>query len=146
MIMNSNKRIQSYRDLVVWQRAIALVVGTYELTRSFPSAERFGLTSQMRRAGVSVPANIAEGNGRVHRGEYVHHVSIARGSLHELETMLILSVELGFSSAGSVAPLLTTASEVSRMLGALLRALQRASRERTQKRAQRRPSGDSSLA
>jgi four helix bundle protein len=123
--MKPPQRIRWYRDLLVWQRAMALVVGTYNLTRSFPSDERFGLSSQLRRAAVSVPANIAEGHGRVHRGEYVHHLSIARGSLYEVETMLLLSLELGLSKASVVAPLLETSSEVGRMLGALLRALQR---------------------
>ena len=123
--MHSPQRIRSYRDLIVWQRAMRLVVGCYDLTRSFPSEERFGLSAQLRRAAVSVPANIAEGHGRVHRAEYVHHVSIARGSLLELETILLLSLELGHSKATTVAPLLETAAEVGRMIGALLRALQR---------------------
>jgi four helix bundle protein len=123
------QRIRSYRDLIVWQRAMALAVGTYDLTRLFPIEERFGLSAQLRRAAVSVPANIAEGHGRVHRGEYVHHLSIAHGSLCEVETMLLLTVELRLGQAASVAPLLETSREVGRMLGALMRVLQRAQRD-----------------
>jgi len=78
--------VQTYRDLNAWKKAMDLVEGTYALTKSFPGTERFGLTSQIQRAVVSIPANIAEGNARKHRGDYVHHLSIARGSLAELET------------------------------------------------------------
>ncbi len=83
--------IHSYRDLKVWQQAMQLAKGCYELTRRFPRDELFGLTSQIRRAAASVPANIAEGNGRQNRGEYIHSLRIAQGSLKELETHLILS-------------------------------------------------------
>ncbi|HEY3319507.1 MAG TPA: four helix bundle protein [Planctomycetota bacterium] len=88
--------LQSYRDLLVWQKAMDLVVSIYTLSRSFPNDERFGLTSQIRRASISVPSNIAEGYGRSHRGEYLHHLSIARGSLMEVETDLLAAVRLAF--------------------------------------------------
>lgn len=97
------------------------------------------MSAQIRRAAVSVPANIAEGHGRVHRGEYVHHLSIARGSLYEVETLLLLSLDLEFSTAGITAPLLETSSEVGRMLGALLRALQRSKGAALKTRTQKAP-------
>ena len=88
--------IQTYRDLTVWQKSMDLVAEIYRLTKLFPQEELFGLTSQIRRAAVSVPANIAEGYGRIHRKEYLHHLSIARGSLMEVETHLQIAVRLTF--------------------------------------------------
>ena len=113
---------------------MAFVRGAYELSHVLPPEELYGLSSQLRRAAVSVPANIAEGHGRVHRGDYVHHLSIARGSLYEVETLVLLSPDLGFSTAGITTPLLETSSEVGRMLNALLRALQRSKGGRPSKR------------
>ena len=78
--------IKSYKDLLVWQRGVALVKTVYVLSENLPAAERFGLTAQMRRAAVSVPSNVAEGFGRQASGEYRHHLAISRGSLAELET------------------------------------------------------------
>ena len=80
--------VRSYKDLRVWKSALKLVGSVYKVTDRFPPEERFGLTSQLRRAAVSVVANIAEGNGRLHRAEYIHHLSIARGSLLEAEALL----------------------------------------------------------
>ena len=88
--------ITTYKDLIVWQKAIDLTVAVYELTEKFPKEEIYGLTSQMQRAAVSIPANIAEGYGRVHRGDYLQHLSISRGSLAELETHIALAARLGF--------------------------------------------------
>ena len=88
--------LRSYRDLKVWQRAVDMVEEVYSLSRRLPSEEKFGLTSQLRRAAVSVPANIAEGYARAQRGEYLQHLSIARGSLAEVETLLTLAARLGF--------------------------------------------------
>ena len=82
--------IRSYRDLLVWQRGMGLAEGVYRLTCDFPADERFGLTSQARRAAISIPANIAEGHGRATRGAYANFLRIAHGSLKELETHLIL--------------------------------------------------------
>ena len=79
--------LKSYRDLEVWKRAMLLIADVYRVTRQLPSEERFGLTAQMRRAAVSVTSNIAEGYGRSTRGEYLNHLSIARGSLYELESL-----------------------------------------------------------
>ncbi|MDD4891723.1 MAG: four helix bundle protein, partial [Phycisphaerae bacterium] len=88
--------IRSYRDLEVWQKGTDLVVEVYRLAKLFPSDEIFGLTSQIRRSSVSVPANTAEGHGRLHRGDYVRHLSIARGSLAETETHLLLALRLEY--------------------------------------------------
>src|SRR5690349_2107137 len=88
--------VQSYRQLEVWQLAMDLAEKCYQATKCFPREELFGLTSQIRRAGVSIPANIAEGQGRSHTKEFLKHLSIARGSLMELETHLTLGQRLGF--------------------------------------------------
>ena len=86
--------VSSYRDLVVWQKAMTLVSSVYQLTRSFPDFERFGLTSQIQRAAVSIPSNIAEGQGRLATKEFRQFLGIARGSLKELETQLLISIDL----------------------------------------------------
>src|SRR3982751_1616510 len=87
---------RSYKDLVVWQKGIALAKVVYKVTRNFPAEEKFGLIAQMRRAAVSVPSNIGEGQARHTTGEFIQFISHAEGSLAELDTQLILSVELGF--------------------------------------------------
>ena len=116
-------KTRSYRDLIVWQKAMDLSVEFYALTASFPSGERYGLVSQIRRAAASIAANIAEGHERTHRGEYLHFLSIARGSLGELETHLLLTVRLGFKSEAEVAALLNRCDELGRMLRHLVRRL-----------------------
>src|SRR3989440_6968103 len=90
------KKAQNYKDLVVWQKGIALAKAIYQLTSRFPSEEKFGLVAQMRRAAVSIPSNIAEGQARHTTGEFIQFISHAEGSTAELETQLILTVELGF--------------------------------------------------
>ena len=89
--------VRSYRDLQVWEKGMDLVVDDYRFAKSLPKSELYGLTSQMQRAAVSVPANIAEGHGREHLGEYLHHLSMANGSLMELETHCLLAVRLKLS-------------------------------------------------
>jgi four helix bundle protein len=89
------KKISSYKDLIVWQRSMDLVESIYQETSEFPSAEQWGLISQMRRAAVSVPSNIAEGYGKQATGNYRQHLSIARGSLLELETQVLLARDWG---------------------------------------------------
>ena len=121
--------MRSYRELDVWKKAMDMVVAVYELTSKFPAQERYGLTSQMQRAAVSVPANIAEGYGRIHRGDYVHHLSIARGSLAELETHIALAVRLGFVGREEAAIIWNMAQEVGKMLPGMIRSLQRKSKE-----------------
>ena len=123
---------KGYRDSLVWQKGIALVKEVYILTRAFPSDERFGLISQMRRAAVSVPSNIAEGQARHTTREFVLFISHAEGSLAELDTQSRVSMELGYcegvtaNRAGSVFQL---AEELRRMLNSLRRKLEGKSRE-----------------
>jgi four helix bundle protein len=115
--------IQSYRDLIVWQKSIDLVVESYRLTRRLPTSERFGLISQIQRAAVSIPANIAEGHGRHHRDDYRQFLSIARGSLKELETHSVIIEKLGYLSAADLRRARSLCDEVSRMLSSLHRRL-----------------------
>jgi four helix bundle protein len=117
--------VGSYRDLRVWQTAMDLVVEVYSLAKLLPADERFGLGAQLRRAAVSVPANIAEGHGRLLRAEYLHHLSIARGSLKELETLLSIAERLGYISADRLANAAKLCESTSRMLTRLRGSLRR---------------------
>lgn len=112
---------QHYRDLVVWQKAIALVTDIYRATQSFPKEELYGLTSQIRRSAVSIPSNIAEGQGRLTRGEFRQFLGIARGSYAELETQLLIANNLGYLSKPD--ELMDRLAEVGRMLNGLLSSL-----------------------
>jgi len=112
-----------YSELVVWQKAMDLVTDIYRITTTFPNEERFGLSSQMRRAAVSVPSNIAEGHGRKATGAYLNHLSIAYGSLVELETQIQISVRLEFISQNQSYDLLTKTDEIGKMLTGLKRSL-----------------------
>ena len=94
-------RVRSFKDLIVWQRAMDLSKAIYKLTASFPKDELYGLSAQMRRASVSIPSNIAEGQARGHRAEYRRFLYIALGSLAELETQLLLTEQLGLTSSCS---------------------------------------------
>lgn len=114
---------KTFRDLTVWQKAIGLAKSIYAVTQSMPATERFGLISQMRRAAVSIPSNIAEGNARASRKDYIRMLVMARGSLAELETQLIIARELHYLH--DLKPLLEQLAEVSRMLQALIAALRR---------------------
>ena len=120
--MNSNNT-RSYKDLVVWQKSIDLAKLTYELTRNFPAVEKFGLIAQMRRAAVSIPSNIAEGQARHTTGEFIQSISHAEGSVAELDTQLVLSVELKFCAKPAAEPVFVLILEVRRMLNALRRRL-----------------------
>ena len=113
----------SFKDLVVWQRAIHLSLAIYKLTASFPGAEQFGLTSQLRRASVSVASNIAEGYGKLSKGEYVLYLGHARGSNFEVQTQLVLAAALGYGSTSVRQEAEELSQEVSRMLVALMRKL-----------------------
>ena len=115
---------QSYRDLVVWQTAMALAEDCYRLTASFPREEMFGLTSQIRRAAVSVPANIAEGHGRESTGSFIQSLRIAQGSTKELETHLLLSERVGLLTRESLEPPMIRCNEIGKMLRSLIRTLQ----------------------
>ena len=120
--MKSNTT-RSYKDLVVWQKGIALAKLIYQLTNNFPSEEKFGLVAQMRRAAVSIPSNIAEGQARHKTGEFIQFISHAEGSLAELDTQLILSIELRFARAEGSDAAFELISELRRMLNALRRKL-----------------------
>ncbi len=115
--------IQSYRDLIVWQKSIELVLESYRLSRQLPASERFGLISQIQRAAVSIPADIAEGHGRHHRDDYRQFLSIARGSLKELETHFIIIEKLAYVSATDPRQARSLCDEISRMLSDFHRKL-----------------------
>ena len=115
--------IESHRDLRVWQKGMDLVETVYGLTRTFPPEERFGLVSQAARAVVSVPTNIAEGHARGTRRDYAHFVSIARGSLMELETLIMISARLRYITPEHATETLATVTELGRMLTALRKKL-----------------------
>jgi len=119
----ANLAVKSYRDLQVWQKAMALVVESYSVARLLPKSESYGLIGQIQRAAVSVPANIAEGHGREHLGDYVRHLSIANGSLMELETHFLIAVELRYVTHEQTAAAMSMTSEVGRMLTGLTRRL-----------------------
>ena len=114
---------RSHRDLVVWQTSMRLMATTYRLCDRLPHHETFGLAAQIRRAAVSIPANIAEGNGRLHRGDYMHHLSIARGSLMELQTLLEAAQCLSYLGEDDLQPALEAVDHVGRMLTKLIRSL-----------------------
>ena len=120
--------VRGYRDLLVWQRAVGVVVHVYRLTDAFPKHERYGLVQQVRRAAVSVPSNIAEGHGRDHLGDYLRLLSVANGSLMELETQMVIARQLGYLSAAEEGGLLTKTNEVGRMLSGLTGALKKRAR------------------
>lgn len=117
------ERIDSYRDLVVWQQAMDLAVAVYETTRTWPKDELYGLTSQARRAATSVPANIAEGYGRENVGSYQQFLRIAQGSLKELETHLLIAQRIGIASRDGIGPLLISSESVGKLLQLLIRKL-----------------------
>ncbi|HVP45977.1 MAG TPA: four helix bundle protein [Bryobacteraceae bacterium] len=121
--MPANLAVKSYRDFQVWQKAVALVVESYSVARLLPKSENYGLIGQIQRAAVSIPANIAEGHGREHLGDYVRHLSIANGSLMELETHFLIAVELGYVTHDQTANVMSMTSEVGRMLTGLTRRL-----------------------
>jgi four helix bundle protein len=115
----------SFKDLLVWQRAIELTVAVYKLTASFPASEQFGLTSQLRRASVSVASNIAEGYGRSTRGEYVLFLGHARGSNCEVQTQLVISEALAYGSEESRKQADGLSAEVSKMLVTMMSKLKK---------------------
>jgi four helix bundle protein len=116
-------KIESHRDLIVWQRGMDLVEAVYSATAKFPADERFRLISQSTRAAVGVPANVAEGHARGTRRDYAQFVAVAKGSLMELETYVMISERLGYIASDETKPLLERISELSRMLTALRRRL-----------------------
>ena len=117
-------KIRSYRDLRVWQEGMGLAEACYLLTRSFPKDEVFGITSQIRRAATSVPANIAEGYGRDSKGEYIQFLRISQGSLKELETHLTLSSRVGLVAEPETKIVLDDCDRLGKMLHRPIRSLQ----------------------
>jgi four helix bundle protein len=116
---------ESFKNLIVWQRAVQLTVAVYKLTASFPASEQFGLTNQLRRASVSVASNIAEGYGRSTKGEYLQFLGHARGSKCEVETQLVISTALGLGSKKELQLAEDLADEVGRMLVTMMRTLRK---------------------
>ena len=114
---------QSFKDLVVWQRAIEFTLAVYRLTAGFPDSERFGLTNQMRRAAVSIASNIAEGYGRSTKGEYVLFLGHARGSCSEIETQIVIAKALGFGTPANMTSAESLCADVGRLLGALMKSV-----------------------
>jgi four helix bundle protein len=119
--------ITSFRDLVAWQKGMSLASAVYRVTAGLPPDERFGLTSQMRRAAVAIPSNIAEGYGRRARADYVRFLNIALGSAYELDTQLTIAQHLGFIADQQYEPVLADVHEVQRVLAGLIRSIERAS-------------------
>ena len=117
--------VNSYRDLKVWRKSMDLVVACYRLTKLFPNQEKYGLVSQLQRAAVSVPSNIAEGHGRKYTNDYLRFLSIANGSLMEVETQIQIAQRLNFINSEECTTILNQTSEISRMLSGLKAALKR---------------------
>jgi four helix bundle protein len=121
--VTSEAKTSSYKDLLVWQKGIALVKEIYQITGAFPADERFGLVSQLRRAAVSVPSNLAEGQARHTTGEFIQGVSYTEGSIAELERQLIIAIELGYCTRSRATQAFDMLEELHRMLNALRRKL-----------------------
>ena len=113
----------SFKDLIVWQRAVELSLAIYKLTASFPATERFGLTNQLRRAAVSIASNIAEGYGRTSTGEYLQFLGHARGSNCEVQTQIVISRGLRFGSESNLITVEGCCDEFGRMLVAIMKKL-----------------------
>jgi len=123
--MSGQQMSESFKDLVVWQRAVQMSLEIYKLTSAFPTSERFGLTNQLRRASVSVASNIAEGYGKSSRGEYMSFLGHARGSNGEVQTQLIISQGLNFGTLDSLRHAESLSNEVGRMLVVMMNKLKR---------------------
>jgi four helix bundle protein len=121
--LRGEQNIKSYRDLEIWKHSRLLVKNIYQLTAKFPSDERFGLMSQMRRAAVSIPSNIAEGHARPGRKDFAQFIAIAIGSSAELETQLILSHDLGYAPKLMVEPFMSEIDQLQKMMHKLHQSL-----------------------
>jgi four helix bundle protein len=115
--------VKNYSELIAWQKAMDLVETVYTASRRFPKDEAFGLTIQLRRAVVSVPSNIAEGQGRKSRAEFLHHLSIAFGSLREVETQLVIARRLQYLTSQETERALAQSTEVARLINGLYNSL-----------------------
>jgi four helix bundle protein len=121
--MDSDQQVWSHRDLIAWQKAMDVVVAVYQVSKKFPKDELYGLTSQLRRAAVSVPANIAEGQGRRSKAEYCQFLGHARGSLLEVDTHLEIALRLEYLNEEEYSQIQERLREVGRILNGLLRSL-----------------------
>ena len=117
--------MQTYRDLVAWEKAMELITEIYRVSRKFPSDELYGLVSQMRRSAVSIPSNIAEGQGRLTKGEFIQFLGNARGSLLELETQILVAKNLQYLDEPELKNLFDLTAEVGRLLNGLLSAIRK---------------------
>jgi four helix bundle protein len=117
--------VQSYRDLIVWKKSMSLVLNIYRSTNAFPKTETYGVVSQLRRAAVSIPSNIAEGQARLSTAEFKQSLGHARGSLMEVETYILLGQELGYLEREQSGSLLAGTAEVGKILNGLLNSLNR---------------------
>lgn len=115
--------IKTHKDLLVWKKSIDLVEQIYKFTKQFPKEELYGITNQMRRCAVSIPANIAEGSGRKNKAEFIQFLHIALGSASELETHLIISQRLGFLSSNSYDEIMNALNEIIKMICGLINSL-----------------------
>jgi four helix bundle protein len=116
-------KVQSYKDLIVWQKAMDLVEKVYQVSKAFPKEELYGLTNQLRIAAVSIPSNIAEGHARSSLAEFLHFLSIARGSLAEVETQLLIAQRLGYLPTDQLTPILALQAEINKMTNGLMTKL-----------------------
>jgi four helix bundle protein len=137
--------VNSYEELEVWQRAVTLATQLYSATEVFPSAEKFGLTSEIRKATVSVPANIAEGWGRGSTKEYIQFLCVARGSLMELETHLIIAQKLAYLTLQSYREVRAETRQIGKMLNGLIEALRKRGTRLASPAPEPRPLNPSSL-
>lgn len=118
-------KVKHYQELIVWQKAMDLVEEVYKASRSFPREEIYGLTSQLRRAAISIPSNVAEGQGRRTTPDFLRHLSIAYGSLLELETQILIATRLSYLAQGKCNDAMNLAGEVGRLLNGLMSSLAR---------------------
>ncbi|MGB8889190.1 MAG: four helix bundle protein [Candidatus Korobacteraceae bacterium] len=123
--------MQSYKELLAWQQSMQLVSSIYRATKLFPREEVYGLTSQLRRSAVSVPSNIAEGQGRSTRGEFLQFLGHPRGSLFEVETQLTLAGDLGYLKSSDTSQLLKQITRVAQLLNGLISSLRASSSKRS---------------
>jgi len=118
-------KVKNYQELIAWQRAMDLVEEVYKASKNFPREEIYALTSQIRRAAVSIPSNIAEGQGRRTTADFLRHLSIAYGSLREVETQILMAERLGYSGLEQTETVMNRAGEVGRLLNGLMASLSR---------------------
>ena len=122
--MEEHHKVRGFKDLIVWQRSVALAVEIYKITKEFPREEIYGLTSQIRRAAVSIPSNLAEGHARNTKSQFANFIDIALGSAAELETQLAISLQTGYLKQNDYDKLVNELTEITRMLYGLLNRVQ----------------------